>query len=151
MKRYILTVVALVGLVVALGLAWFIWPRHVKGSLLRLKIVRRTIEQGKPVVFFRIEVADRRDICIVWVEKLMGTNSEGMSLHLGSKQDFWAPSQLWPNLIGHPEMARKEFGVLAPTNAAWKLRVSVFMQQASMLDRLKSMPGLWRSQRQNGS
>jgi hypothetical protein len=60
MKRRTRLVVVLAALGLVVGLAWFNWPRHAEGPLLRLKIVRQTEEQGKPVVFFRVEVAEHR-------------------------------------------------------------------------------------------
>jgi len=56
-----LTVVLAV-LAVAVDLAWSFWPRDTEAAVLRLKIVKQTTEQGKPVVFFRVEGAQGQRI-----------------------------------------------------------------------------------------
>jgi hypothetical protein len=142
-----------------------------------LKIVRRTVEEGKPVVFFRVEVADNRRTQIKDVEKVVGDSSEGpfegfhityfnsnmapvstiaaspVKASLGLLEptsNFWAPSQSSPLL--DPSKGRREFGVLVPTNAAiWKLRVTVDMESPNPSERFKSSLIVWRLMRKRGS
>jgi hypothetical protein len=60
MKGRTLWAVIVAALVAVVGLTWFLWPRHTEGPLFRLKVVRQTTERGRPVMFFRVEVADHR-------------------------------------------------------------------------------------------
>jgi hypothetical protein len=158
MKRRNLFVALLAVLVLWVGVGWFIWPRHNKGPLLRLNVVRLTVENGRQTGFFQVEVADRRRIEIVEVDRITGDRIEGpldfsdvKSARVAKKvPNFWAPSQSSP--MGDPKKGRTEFGVIAPTNApVWKLRVTVHMETPSQLERFKMMPGLWWNMRQNGS
>src|SRR5579864_9080115 len=100
MKRGTLFVAVLAALILVVGLTWFLWPRNVSRPLLRLKVVRQTVEQGKSVVFFRIEVADRRRIQITGAERVVSDVAE--SSWQGERDSrgfplvtvgFWAPSQ----------------------------------------------------------
>jgi hypothetical protein len=136
------------------GMVFFLWPKQTDQPLLRLKIVRRTEEQGKPVVFFRVEVADRRRMLIMSVERILGDISEG-PLVRGSRnspahpREAWAPSQGWP--IGDPKQGREEFGILVPTNAAvWRLRVRVGMETPNQFKRFKEMLRFYKGLRRNG-
>jgi hypothetical protein len=150
MKGRTLYVSILAAVALAISLAWFFWPRHINGPLLRLKIVRQTVEQGRPVVFFRVEVADHRRIQITGAEKVLGNVTErswdeekdSRGLPKVAK-DFWAPSLGSPT--GNPKIGRKQFGVQAPTNAPiWKLRVTIAMEEPDPFKRISIMPGLWK-------
>jgi len=110
----------------------------------RLKITRQTEVEGKSVVFFKVDYTDNRTMLDGSFEKII---MESRRLEFASFEiawtpdiispDFWAPSQAWPRDL------RKEFGVLAPTNAqVWKLQVKVGFE-ATRLQILKAMPSTW--------
>ena len=123
--------------VVAVGLLYFVVLPDTEVASPHLKVVRHAVESGSEVVFFRVELPDSRRVQICSVEKVIGGKVEepwvsGSGKPLQLRQNFWAPSQGWP--MGDPGKGRKEFGVLAPTNATvWKLRVTVSL----------SMPRSW--------
>ncbi len=139
-----------------IGSAVFLLAHSSSPQPFRLRIVRRATDQGKPVVYFRVEGGGHLRIQITNVERIVRENVEGRYLEFdppkGSatvRPDFWAPSQGSPT--GDPIHGRNEFGVVVPTNApVWKLRVMILFETSS-LDRIKSMPSLWRSLRSSGS
>lgn len=138
-----------VGLVVSL--AWWWWPRHTKGPVLRLGIVKNTQEQGKPVVFFRIDVADNRRLRLEFVERIVGERIEGPLMWVSGPKPitspgFWAPSQ--KSILHELTRGPVEFAVLAPTNApVWKLRVAVDLETPQ---RWKAVWRRWKSLRRFG-
>src|SRR6266436_82632 len=100
-RRTFLPVVALLALT---GVTlFFLWPRETR---LRLRIVRRDEENGKPVVFFRVEGSGQRRIIITEVHQIVGETWQIPS---------WA-SQRSP--LSDPMKAGKKFGVLAPRNTS---------------------------------
>jgi hypothetical protein len=149
-----LVIIPVLGL--AVGLAWLIWPRHTNDPLLRLKIVRQTVENGKPVVLFRVEVGESRRITICGAERVTGDRVEG-PLDFSEMRStglpkpvagFWAASQSSP--MYDPRKGWREFGVVAPMNApVWKLRVRV-VKGPSRSERFKQMVGIWRITRRDG-
>jgi len=46
---------AILGLLLACGVVFLFWPKKSDQPVLRLKIVGQALEQGKPVVFFRLD------------------------------------------------------------------------------------------------
>ena len=62
--------------------------------------------------------------------------------------DFWAPGGWWPLL--DLRKSRDEFGVLIPTNAAWKLKATVSVEEHPK-QRFKSMLQMFRFVRSLGS
>lgn len=148
MKRRLIFISILV-LGLALSTLWF-WPPQIGGPLFRLKVVRATQEQGKSVVFFRIEGGGFRRIRIDDAERLAGNITDGAfdasperSLTNKHASLFWTPSQQWP--IGDTAQGRREFGVLAPTKpCVWRLRVRVSYTEIATLKRLKTFPRAWK-------
>ena len=140
MKRRRVFVGVLAVLVLAAGLGWYFWPRHNNGPLLRLKVIRQSVEQGKPVVFFEVEAIGgrRRQICNLEREDYWGETIKTLPI-----QDVWKPLGL-----GDPFRGQKQFGVLEPTKAgAWKLRVTV----ATETERVHGIKTLWRLLRMRGT
>lgn len=138
----------LTGVIVLGVLGLLAWPRASDAPLLQLKLVRQTVEQGKPVAYFKVLVGDRRRIQITGAEKIIGDTvdecwAEQQRL-FGPNAGFWAPSQVCPT--GDPAKGKTEFGVVVPTNAAvWNLRVSVIMETPNQVERIRRMPEAWRS------
>lgn len=142
---------------------------------LHLKIVRTGIEQGKPVVFFRLESSRGKRIAITGAQKIVGDSNKAplASVHfyafysplvpssfaissnkavaaLRISNHFWAPSQQWP--MGDPAWAAQDIGVLAPTNVpCWKFRVIVETETISQLGRLQDIPRTFGHLRANGT
>jgi hypothetical protein len=161
-------------LLVAIG--FLVWPHSTNAALLRLKIVRQTVEEGKPVVFFRVEVAHSRRIQIRDVERVTPNKTDSPYEELGitysrptptpelafgafsntaslglmkPSKAFWAPSQASPLL--DPSKGRREFGVLVPTKAAvWRLRVKVEIEDRRSWVRFKRSLVVWRWLRNRG-
>jgi hypothetical protein len=111
-----------------------------------LKIVRHGVERGRPVVFFQVEGAERRRLAIFNVLKIGGQETEGTLVQrpngvFAQTADLWAPNQRSP--IGLPEEGRKEFGIVAPSAAIWKLRVTLDVEDPHSFRRFTGMSGLW--------
>jgi hypothetical protein len=160
-RRTILLII--VGFMLACGLALLFGPKNSKQPQVRLRIVRRLTEQGRPVVFFRLDGDANLRILIHGVEKVGGDSLEGRyDSPVGSKDvwgplmqefgsagqdNFWAPShQLsqWP-------MVGRNFGVRALTDVPiWKLRVTATMSVPSHLGALEAMPTMWSFCRSHG-
>jgi hypothetical protein len=168
MKGRTLWALIVAALVVVVAAGWFFLLRHSKGPLLRLKIVRQTVENGRQVVFFRVDVAGSRRITICDVERVIPIEKDGpaepsdWALEILRKEgspfqpgdqskpakDFWASMHQWP--MWDPAKGCKEFGVLAPKTAAvWKLQVTAKMETPGLINRLRWMWGqrniLWQS------
>jgi hypothetical protein len=130
---------AILFIIVGFVLAFLFWPKK-SHQQLRLKVLRRGIEQGKPVAFFRVEGAQGRRIKIIDVKTVSGNTSEGPSSGstglLGPRvlrTNFWAGSSPMP--MFDLRKARGEFGVVAPTDAPnWTLRISVVMEGSSRFE-----------------
>lgn len=118
-----------------------------KGAV-RLKIIKRAIEQGQSVVFFRVET-DRR-FQLHMVERVSGESTDNpyQFTNYGAGE-FWGPAQAWP--MGGDQIARTGFGVLAPTNRTWKLRIEVILDSGRLVDRLRDMPEVYRIERSKGT
>jgi len=146
MKRRLVSFAILGGLGLAVGFVSFIWPRHARDPLLRLKVVRQIVEKGKPVVFFRVEGGGRRRVIITEVQQIVGERWQAPS---------WASKG--PPLAG-PLNGRNEFGVLCPTNpfvwkdTTWKLRASLVVEQEEQLPlkAIRVLRMVWRSYRARG-
>lgn len=90
-------------------------------SCFDLKVVRRTVEQGKPVVFFRVIGGGQGKTQLIGVERDItdapsDESQEPSVTWTKAAKEFWAPSQ--PSPMGNPTIARNEFGVLAPSTTA---------------------------------
>ena len=132
-----------------------------KTTPFRLKIVRQTVEQGKPVVYFRVEGGEGKRIFLGNFERVYDDTIDGAAdrisvLRALNKEShlltdgFWAPSQRLP-MHEQPSNARKEFGVLTPRHhQGWKLRVTVFVAEHSISGRLRMKLACWRSVRKAG-
>ena len=121
---FVLGFLALVG-----GLVFFLWP-HETNQPYSLRIVRQTVERGKPVVLFTIGGGGPPPIVrdVAWV----GTKSD--------QQVFFR----------YPTEGQSEFRVFVPTNAEiGKLRVT-FFRHARQLERYMIMPINWRNSRSRG-
>jgi len=149
------------GLLVLMGgFLFLLWPHKTTKPLLRLKIVRQTKENGRPVVFFRVQATDHRRIVLDRIERVIGERAEvlatesffsdGHTFYVGIERiplvrgqpsitshglllfpGFWPPST--PNPVGDLKQGRKTFGVLGPTNArVWKLRVQACVEMATL-------------------
>lgn len=151
MKPRLVFVAVLAAVVLVVGLGWFIWPRH-SDSPLCLKIVGQTMENGRPIAFFRLEGAENRKIHIGKIERISGEHVEPFDPRGRPGQKFWAPSSPVP--MGdptNPNQARTKFGVIAPGNApVWKLRVKVLMEPANEVGLFKQRLGLWKLLRRRG-
>ena len=143
MNRRRTLLLVIFGLGLAGGLAFLFWSKQ-SVQPVRLKIVRRAFEQGKQVVFFRVEVADGRQIQIRWAEKVVGDKIElpftpQPSGTVKPAIDFWSSTQAWPIVPG------QEFGVVVPTSVAtWKLRLIVHLDRP-LPERFIGMPKTWIS------
>ena len=144
----------LIGVLTVLGLAaglgWFLWPRQTNDPRLHLKVVRQTVEQGKPVAFFRVEGGTNRRIALSRVSRTIVENNSSCTLSTAHELDEFA-GLLPPGPIHVPSLARKGFGVFVPTNAAiWQLSVTVEKEDLSPSDRFSKMPAVWKSMRKQG-
>ncbi len=141
MNRRRALLLAIFGLALASTLVILFWPRQSGDPGIRLKIMRQDVERGKPVVFFQLQEAADRRFQIQNVQRLIGDMVQDPS-----GPDFWAVSQYAE--IGSPNKGRRDFGVRAPTNCPeWRLRVTVTMEPASPLGRLKEMSKAWSNLR----
>jgi hypothetical protein len=116
-----------------------------------LKIVRQAKEQGKSVVFFRVEGGNNRQRIQIKnvVRDAVGTTDGAFDVSPGQTNGFWAPSHVWP--IDDPGKGRKEFGVLVPTKApVWKLRVGLWVDTPISIQRLKNNITTWALLRSAG-
>ena len=113
--------------------------------LTQLNVVKCGIERGKPVVFFQVEGAEGRRVAIFNVLRIEGDETEGSLVErpyetFTPAAEFWAPNQRSP--IGLPEEGRKEFGIVAPTAAVWKLRITLDVEDPNSLRRFTRMSSL---------
>lgn len=147
-RRRISVVASLV--VVVTGFWFFLWVLSPGEPEFRLKVVRQAIEQGKPVIFFKVVGGGPERIQLTDVERVAAGITNGPFDEFSKPaKDFWAPSQTWP--MGNPNVARKEFGIVAPTNTpVWKLLTMIYAE-APATERFKAMPRLWRHLRKAGS
>lgn len=156
LRPHQMALVVVIGLALAGGVVLVLWSKK-SDQPVHLKIVRMGTEQGKPVVFFRVEGDANLRILIHAVEKVTRAGLDGRyDLPVISK-DVWAPGQLqeWGEVAGqddfwapsqtpHWAFAGQDFGVLAPTNVPiWKLRVTATKSVPSRLGAFKAMPRMW--------
>jgi hypothetical protein len=147
-KAIIVVVVALA--VLAVGLTWFLLPRQTIDPRLHLNVVRKTVEQGQPVFFFRVEGGTNRRIAISRLSRVTVENSNSWTLPSAHELDEFQ-GLVPPGPIHVPSTAREGFGVFVPTNAAtWKLFVEVDTEDLSPADRFRKMPAFWKSMRKQG-
>ena len=113
-----------------------------------LKILKQGIEQGQAVAFFRVETVRRFQLTMV--ERVVGDRRDNpyQFTNYGAAE-FWAPDQQWP--LGGDQIARTGFGVRAPTNQAWRLRVQLMLDSGKFVDRLRQMPEVYRIERSKGT
>lgn len=137
MNRRRAILLAIVGLALASVAVIVFWPRQSVYPGLQLRITRLGLEQGSHLVFFQLQGAAGRRLRIENVQRI----TEGtVETHI--PQGFWAVGQY--AAIGSENKARREFGVRAPTNCPeWSLRVTVNLEPASQLGRLKEMSKEW--------
>jgi hypothetical protein len=142
---------AVVGLVMVGVVAIFVWPSKSEHPQVRLRVVGRTVANGKPVVFFRVELADRRRMQIDYVERVLfgGAKDSPYEPSVQAAKSFWAPSQSSP--LNDKSRSRDAFGVLEPPNAeSWKLRAWVSIVTPNHSKRIKAMQQMWRRARAKG-
>lgn len=122
---------------------WF-WPRDSSQPLLRLVVVRRIIESGKPVVVFRVKVADGRRLQIGGACRIINGKPEWPSQTDPTWGGLWTVSHGSP--LGDGRTGRNEFYVCEPTNATvWQMRVNVEFEEPSFFKRLSYMPDMYRN------
>ncbi len=114
----------------------------------RLKIIKKAIEQGQSVVLFRVETARRFQLTMV--ERVTGDSRDNPYQFTNyGVAEFWAPAQQWP--LGGDQIARTGFGVRAPTNQTWRLRVQLLLDSGRFVDRLRQMPEVYRIEGSKGT
>lgn len=145
-RATLIVIVGMVGLCAMVFLFWVAQPDQPA----HLKIVNRTFEQGKPVVFFRIDGEHSRHFRIAYVEKVkFGGATERPFESARPVNDFWAPSQSLP--LDDERRSREPFGVIEPSNEeGWKLRVWVSVQNPGNVRSLREIGVLWRVARSKG-
>jgi hypothetical protein len=127
-------------------------------SPLRLKIVRRVQDQGRPVVFFRLEGGGGRRVIVDALGTMAVTRRQRIILtdEVFDTRPEYAPAELWsgsPTAVSEARrVSREEFAVFPPTNAfAWNLLVEfhseprLFDRLNSRFQRLKSWAASWTS------
>ena len=123
MKRPTILTTVFVGVVLLAVVFYFLWPTLNGGPLLRLKIVGRAVENGREVVFFRLEGEGQRRVIITDVHQISGVTWQA---------PLWA-SQGPP--LNDVSKGRKQFGVLAPKNISvwkettWRLQATVLREE----------------------
>jgi hypothetical protein len=72
---------AAAALVLLFGIAWILCPSRAEGKFPRLRVLRQSMEQGEPVVYFRVET--QRKFQMTNIERVMGEISDnpGNSQH----------------------------------------------------------------------
>ena len=113
--------------------------------LAKLKIVRFAVEQGKSVVYFRVEAGTNRLLALNpfiktleegGVEELLVMGTNGV---FAKSADFFAPSQSsapWDNEF----TSREEFAIVSPTNSpVWRLRIQVNIEDPYSIRRLAEL------------
>jgi hypothetical protein len=147
MRQLVRFTIAAAALVLLLGISWIFCSSRADGKFPHLRVFRQSVEQGEPVVYFRVET--QRKFQMTNIERVMGETSDNpyQFTNFGSP-GFWAPSQQWP--LGGDRFARNGFGVLAPTNTVWKLRVEVMLETGSPIQKVKGMPSAFRFERGMG-
>jgi len=129
------------------GALLVLWLRGTNQPLLSLKIVKQGQVFAKPVVFFRLEVTDRRKMGIAGVDWVAGDTESKLNQLATNSSAFRTESEGW--FPGNIASDQKDFGVFAPKYPViWKLRVRVGMEEPSPLKRLAYMPSLWKAYKQ---
>jgi hypothetical protein len=152
-------VMIVLGFLALIGaLTCLFWSHKSRPSASRLSILRQGSENGRPVVFFRVQVPDQRRIMIVGAERVIREKAEE-AFQLDPfrspplqrvTSSFWSTST--PNPGFEPEKGRKEFGVLAPWNdPVWKLRVTLAIEPPSLTKRFRYLRSDWSIYRSRGS
>jgi hypothetical protein len=113
-----------------------------------LKIARRSVEQGKPVVYFRLQGTNSGALGISQVTKIGPFKPQPAMETVGDigfpAVDFWAPFQV-EDPISRPESMQNEFGVLAPTNSGvWRVQVELVMPDPHSIRRFTSLASEWQ-------
>lgn len=134
MKRRVLITAVSAALTVMVTMALWLWLQQAEASL-ELKIVRQTLENGKPIAYFRVVGCRGRRIQIGEIEQL-------------------APDRIlqWADLLAvfrDPNTAgRRNLRLVAPTDVpVWKLRLTVHIEQSSWVERFKTALDQWRALR----
>jgi hypothetical protein len=162
----------IMGLGLVGGLTLLLWLWQSDETKVFLKTVRWGTDQGRPVVFFKLEGAKGRRILIGNVERVVNQVNEGPfeGIHLFDAsrtadpsvepswktghpgiwtptENFWPSSQPWP--LHDPKKGRREFALLALTNGqSWNVRVTVNVERVSLGERISNMPRFWKPLRQ---
>lgn len=137
-------IIFVAGVMLLASLAIWFWPRDSRQPLLRLVVVRRIKESGKPIVVLRVKVADGRRIQIGGACRLIN----------GEPQEPNRTDQTWGGLwtlahgspLGNPTTGRNEFYVCEPTNASvCQMRINVSFEEPSFFKRVSFMPTMYRT------
>jgi hypothetical protein len=147
MNRHRTLLLVIVGLGLACGIEFLLWSK--KTSLVELKIVRRAVEQGRSVVFFRVNGAEKGLMVIDGVYKIedgkvkerLVRGADGL---FGRWGDFSPLAIIDP--LDDTNRERREFGVIAPTNVpVWSLQAQVFTDDPSLFKRFSIGFSVWWS------
>jgi hypothetical protein len=116
----------------------------------RVKLARRTKLEGRPLVVFRVEVADGRRMQVSGIQMRKGYRGESYSGATSSADPIaWSSSQVWPieKTFNHGH----EFGVYPPAGVAiWKLDVTVDTESPKWSVRYQNMARVWKGLRKGG-
>lgn len=142
MNRRCTLLLVIVGLGLAGGLVFLFWRQSAQP--LHIKVVRRAVEYGKPVAFFRVEGNGGRRILITEVERVMEDET--------SVKDFLLSSPFIAlGSFGDPGKSRKEFSMPTPPQTrVWKLRVTV-KAEMPISRRFKLELKTWKMMRASGN
>lgn len=105
------------------GIVCCLWPRT-KVDPLRLKIVRQTVEKGRPVVIFQVTGGGNGRVVIISLHQVIG--------EIWTDPLFSSPR---PTLF-NASKGRDEFGVFCPSNtfawveSTWKLEAAVEVEES---------------------
>jgi hypothetical protein len=141
MNRRRATLLVIVIFALAGGLVFPFSSKQSNQPMLRLSIVRRAVEEGEPVVFFRVEANGGRRLLITNFERVM---EDGTSVFRLSSPII----RLGP--LGDPRESRKEFKMPAPPQTRiWKLRITV-RDEMPISRRFKLELEMWKTMRAMG-
>lgn len=137
-------IIFVAGVMLLAFLAIWLWPRDSRQPLLRLVVVRRIKESGKPLVVLRVKVADGRRIQLTGACRLIDGQPEESNRTDQTWGGLWTLSHGSP--LGNPTTGRNEFYVCEPTNASvWQMRIYVSFEEPSFFKRVSHMPTMYRT------
>jgi hypothetical protein len=125
----------------------FLLPSRSNPHSIQLNIVRKAVEQGKPVVFFRVNGAEKQfmqmgGLCTFEEGKKPERFFKAANGLFGPWYAISPSSRIDP--IDDTNRNQREFGVIAPTNLVWRLHAQVYIEDKSLSKRLSGIFGTWR-------